>query len=164
MRTAAARPVTWNTWCTMGAAHPLLTAWPGPGPGQAWQAAVMARAQPQSMKSTPAKFRARLRGTTPGSLALNLAGVDFIDCGCARAITAACQAWPGPGPGQAVSGDASPIVHQVFQVTGLAAAVHMDGSGITIPRQAAPGGEQGDGDGVGPSQLAAQLGTPVASL
>lgn len=107
---------------------------------------------------------ARLRGTTPGSLALNLAGVDFIDCGCARAITAACQAWPGPGPGQAVSGDASPIVHQVFQVTGLAAAVHMDGSGITIPRQAAPGGEQGDGDGVGPSQLAAQLGTPVASL
>jgi anti-anti-sigma factor len=105
---------------------------------------------------------ARLRGTTPGSLALHLAGVDFIDCGCARAITAACQAWPGPG--QAVIRDASPIVHRVFQVTGLAAAAHMDGPGITIPRQAAPGGEQGDGDGVGPSQLAARLGTPLASL
>lgn len=105
---------------------------------------------------------ARLRDTTPGSLALNLAGVAFIDCGCARAIASACLAWPGPG--QAVIGDASPIVHRVFQVTGLAAAVHMDRPGTTIPPQAAPGGEQGDGDGVGPSQLAAQLGTPVASL
>jgi anti-anti-sigma factor len=70
---------------------------------------------------------ARLRDTTLGALTIDLAGVDFIDCACARAIIETCQDWPGPD--QAVIRAASPIVRRVFQLVGLTTAAGTDGPG-----------------------------------
>ncbi|HEY1919812.1 MAG TPA: STAS domain-containing protein [Streptosporangiaceae bacterium] len=126
----------------------------------------------------------RLRGTTSGGLVLQLGTVAFIDCACARVIARAASTWPGPG--RVVLRDPSPAVRRVFQLTGLAAAVQLDPAGPPLPApvpaqrpaassrgtSAARTQEHGPaarddhpgGSGLGPGQLAALLGTPVAEV
>lgn len=109
---------------------------------------------------------ARLRETAPASVVLDMAGVEHLDCAAARVIATAAQAWPGPGP--LVIRDPRPIVWRLLQLTGLAAAVHLEKTTPARPaghgRPPAPPGDQQPDAELGPRQLATLLRTPVADL
>lgn len=70
----------------------------------------------------------------PERLVFDMAGIDFIDCACARLITGTRRHLPG-GARPAVH-SASPAVRRVLALTGLAAYLDIGGRGPELPGRA----------------------------
>ena len=56
-------------------------------------------------------------GKAPRDVVLQMGGVAFIDCACARVIAQAAQTLPGPG--RLVIQSPSPVVRRLFHLSGL---------------------------------------------
>jgi anti-sigma B factor antagonist len=70
-------------------------------------------------------------GKPPRDIVLEMGGVTFIDCACARVIAQAAQALLGPG--RLVIQSPKPAVRRLFHLTGLDAAIPMNEPACPAP-------------------------------
>ena len=84
-----------------------------------------------------ARRLAQVLAEGPQRLVFDMAGIDFIDCACARLLTGTRRHLPGGARPAMLS--ASPAVRQVLTLTGLAGYLDIGGCGPQLPGRPSAG-------------------------